>query len=162
MSFNVQAALCFPLGEPLSAFSGRHLMTRRLFLNLLCHGGISGYMARKSGSKVVGTLDLEPGSWDPEPGTQRGYEDQHSLGRAPLAFGIRLARLLLVNCPLILMLVAFLVVPALNLATAISNVLSSLKEVFPAAIGHRCRSSSMGDWSLSGGRLLRVKIPGSS
>ncbi|KAF3511547.1 hypothetical protein F2Q69_00007471 [Brassica cretica] len=32
-------------------------------------GGISGYMARKSGSKVVGTLDLEPGSWDPEPGS---------------------------------------------------------------------------------------------
>ncbi|WZZ35191.1 hypothetical protein YC2023_018592 [Brassica napus] len=50
MSFNVQAALCFPLGEPLSALSGRHSMTRRLFLNLLCHGGISGYMARKSGS----------------------------------------------------------------------------------------------------------------
>ncbi|KAF3488126.1 hypothetical protein F2Q69_00053297 [Brassica cretica] len=31
-------------------------------------GGLSGYMARKSGSKVVGTLDLELGSWDPEPG----------------------------------------------------------------------------------------------
>ncbi|KAF2579760.1 hypothetical protein F2Q68_00004629 [Brassica cretica] len=31
--------------------------------------GISGYMARKSGSKVVGTLDLEPRSWDPEPGS---------------------------------------------------------------------------------------------
>jgi len=31
--------------------------------------GISGYMARKSSSKVVGTLDLEPGSWDPEPGS---------------------------------------------------------------------------------------------
>ncbi|KAF2561960.1 hypothetical protein F2Q70_00017521 [Brassica cretica] len=27
------------------------------------------YMARKSGCKVVGTLDLEPGSWDPEPGS---------------------------------------------------------------------------------------------
>ncbi|KAH0867438.1 hypothetical protein HID58_074460, partial [Brassica napus] len=32
------AALCFPLGEPLSAFSGRHSMTRRLVLNLRCHG----------------------------------------------------------------------------------------------------------------------------
>ncbi|KAF2560761.1 hypothetical protein F2Q70_00017547 [Brassica cretica] len=69
MSFNVQAALCFPWGEPVSAFSGRHSMTGRLFLNLLCHGGISGYMARKSGSKVVGTLDLELGTWDPEPGS---------------------------------------------------------------------------------------------
>ncbi|KAF3541766.1 hypothetical protein F2Q69_00023309 [Brassica cretica] len=70
MSLNVQAGLCFPLGEPLSAFSGRHSMTRRLFLNLLCHGhvdgSISGYMARKSSSKVVRTLDLKPGSWDPE------------------------------------------------------------------------------------------------
>ncbi|KAF3561849.1 hypothetical protein DY000_02016271 [Brassica cretica] len=70
MSLNVQAGLCFPLGEPLSAFSGRHSMTRRLFLNLLCHGHVDGrYMARKSGCKVVGTLDLEPGSWDPEPGS---------------------------------------------------------------------------------------------
>ncbi|KAF3552142.1 hypothetical protein DY000_02006813 [Brassica cretica] len=73
MSFNVQTTLCFLLGEPLSAFSGRHSMTRRLFLTLLCHGradgSISGYMARKSGSKVVGTLDLEPRSWDPEPGS---------------------------------------------------------------------------------------------
>ncbi|KAF3502811.1 hypothetical protein F2Q69_00043073 [Brassica cretica] len=31
--------------------------------------GISGYMARKSGSKVVRTLDPKPGSWDPEPGS---------------------------------------------------------------------------------------------
>lgn len=28
-----------------------------------------GYVARKSGSKVVETLDPEPGSWDPEPGS---------------------------------------------------------------------------------------------
>ncbi|KAF3592049.1 hypothetical protein DY000_02021237 [Brassica cretica] len=42
MSFNVQAALCFPLGEPLSAFSGRHSMTRRLVLNLRCHGHVDG------------------------------------------------------------------------------------------------------------------------
>ncbi|KAH0903434.1 hypothetical protein HID58_042937 [Brassica napus] len=42
MSFNVQAALCFPLGEPLSAFSRRHSMTRRLFLNLPCHGHADG------------------------------------------------------------------------------------------------------------------------
>ncbi|KAH0884008.1 hypothetical protein HID58_060104 [Brassica napus] len=42
MSFNVQAALCFHLGEPLLAFSGRHSMTRRLFLNLLCHGRADG------------------------------------------------------------------------------------------------------------------------
>ncbi|KAF3505583.1 hypothetical protein F2Q69_00005985 [Brassica cretica] len=70
MSFNVQAALCFPLGEPLSALSGRHSMTRRLFLNLLCHGRADGrYMARKGGSKVGRTVDPEPGSWDPEPGS---------------------------------------------------------------------------------------------
>ncbi|KAF3585891.1 hypothetical protein F2Q69_00030630 [Brassica cretica] len=71
--FDPNTALCFPLGEPLSAFSGRHSMTLRLVLNLLCHGhvdgSISGYMARKSGSKVVGTLDPEPGSWVPEPGS---------------------------------------------------------------------------------------------
>ncbi|KAF2570092.1 hypothetical protein F2Q70_00003872 [Brassica cretica] len=73
MPFNVQAAVCFPLGEPLSTVSGHHSMTRRLVLNLLCqghvNGGISGYMARKSGSEVAGTLDPEPGSWDPEPGS---------------------------------------------------------------------------------------------
>ncbi|KAF3542127.1 hypothetical protein F2Q69_00022383 [Brassica cretica] len=46
-------------------------------------GGISGYMARKSGSKVVGTLDPEPGSWDPEPGTQRfGFSFWMNGGRA--------------------------------------------------------------------------------
>ncbi|KAF3590488.1 hypothetical protein DY000_02021834 [Brassica cretica] len=70
MSFNVQAALYFPLGEPLSVFSGRHSMTCPLFLNLLCHGRADGrYMARKSSSRVVGTLDLEPGNWGPEPGS---------------------------------------------------------------------------------------------
>ncbi|KAF3564390.1 hypothetical protein DY000_02015791 [Brassica cretica] len=70
MPFNVQAAVCFPLGEPLSTVSGHHLMTRRLVLNLLCHGHVNGwYMARKSGSEVAGTLDPEPGSWDPEPGS---------------------------------------------------------------------------------------------
>ncbi|KAF3506588.1 hypothetical protein F2Q69_00006328 [Brassica cretica] len=38
MSVNVQAALCFPLGEPLSAFSGSHLVTRCLVLKLPCCG----------------------------------------------------------------------------------------------------------------------------
>ncbi|KAH0899380.1 hypothetical protein HID58_048948, partial [Brassica napus] len=42
MSFHVQSALCFPLGEPLSVFSGRHSMTRRLVLNLLFHGHVDG------------------------------------------------------------------------------------------------------------------------
>ncbi|KAF2559573.1 hypothetical protein F2Q68_00016783 [Brassica cretica] len=40
--FDPNTALCFPLGEPLSAFSGRHSMTRRLVLNLLCHGHVDG------------------------------------------------------------------------------------------------------------------------
>ncbi|KAF2554600.1 hypothetical protein F2Q68_00015261 [Brassica cretica] len=48
------------------------------FLNLICPcfprgrvflRGISGYIARKSGSKVVGTWDPDPGSWDPKPGS---------------------------------------------------------------------------------------------
>ncbi|KAH0885798.1 hypothetical protein HID58_061894, partial [Brassica napus] len=72
------AALCFPLGEPLSVFSGRHLMTRRLVLNLHCHGLVDGrYMARKSGSKrehvfsgFFYSLFFQMSG---------GYEDQHSL-----------------------------------------------------------------------------------
>ncbi|KAF3498043.1 hypothetical protein DY000_02052519 [Brassica cretica] len=63
MPFNVQAALCFPLASWVNALRICPCFSRgRVFLR-----GISGYMARKSGSKVVGTLDPEPGSWDPEP-----------------------------------------------------------------------------------------------
>ncbi|KAL0771599.1 hypothetical protein Bca101_036750 [Brassica carinata] len=105
--------------------------------------GISGYMARKSGSKVVGTLDLEPGSWDPEPGTQSIFSGSFAGGGAavfpalgqgsfrgttPIEFDKYSKALYPPSYQ-----DAFLVVPALNLATAISNVLSSLKEVFPAA-----------------------------
>ncbi|WZZ27668.1 hypothetical protein YC2023_011069 [Brassica napus] len=80
MSFNVQAALCFPLGEPLSAFSRRHSMTRRLFLNLPCHGHADGkvYQGTWPGKTVVrwsepwiwnleaGIRNLEAGTRDPE------------------------------------------------------------------------------------------------
>ncbi|KAG2282783.1 hypothetical protein Bca52824_054003 [Brassica carinata] len=52
------------MGEPHSAFYGRHSMTRRLFLNLLCHRGISGYMARKSGrGRAAVFLALGQGSF---------------------------------------------------------------------------------------------------
>ncbi|KAF3579992.1 hypothetical protein DY000_02030973 [Brassica cretica] len=135
-------------------------------------GGISGYMARKSGSKVVGTLDLEPGSWDPEPGTQRGMRTstpccrvsifsgsfagggaavfpalgQGSFrGTTPIEFDKYSKALYPPSYQ-----VAFLVVPASNLATAISNVLSSLKEVFPAAEHDVSRC-----FSEHGGTLLR-------
>ncbi|KAF3542707.1 hypothetical protein DY000_02007063 [Brassica cretica] len=135
MSFNVQAALCFSLGEPLSAFSGSHLVTRHLVLNLPCCGSCLPwsfikaqiYQGTLRGKAVVRwselafswshwistpckvniqrsrTWDLEPGSWDPEP---RVFPGTPLL--APPTFGIRqswLARLLLVDCPLILMLV---------------------------------------------------------
>ncbi|KAF2597361.1 hypothetical protein F2Q68_00011239 [Brassica cretica] len=87
MSFNVQAALCFPLGEPLSVFSGRHSMTRRLVLNLLLHGHVDGrYMARKSGSKVIGTWKLGSGTWKLEPGTQRNSSSDSSSLEALMAF----------------------------------------------------------------------------
>ena len=44
MSFNFQAVLCFPLGEPLSAFSGCHLMTRSLALSSLVVGKLTGFV----------------------------------------------------------------------------------------------------------------------
>ncbi|KAH0868802.1 hypothetical protein HID58_075824, partial [Brassica napus] len=73
MSFNVQAALCFPLGEPLSAFSGRHSMTRRLVLNLFCHGHVDGtvYQGTWPGNAVVRWSEpwirnLEAGTRNPE------------------------------------------------------------------------------------------------
>ncbi|KAF2559770.1 hypothetical protein F2Q68_00015255 [Brassica cretica] len=55
---------CFPRG--------------RVFLR-----GISGYIARKSSSKVVGTWEPEPGSWDPEPGSWDIYHEDTMMGSHP-------------------------------------------------------------------------------
>ncbi|KAH0898837.1 hypothetical protein HID58_048405, partial [Brassica napus] len=66
------AALCFPMGEPHSAFYGRHSMTRRLFLNLLCHRHREHVF---SGFFYSHLLQMS-----------RGYEDQHSLMRQSGSF----------------------------------------------------------------------------
>ncbi|KAH0858855.1 hypothetical protein HID58_087116 [Brassica napus] len=70
-----RAALCPHLGEPLSAFSGRQFIIRRLFLNLLCHGHGTwpGKEVREHvflGFFYSHLLQMS-----------RGYEDQHSLMR---------------------------------------------------------------------------------
>ncbi|WZZ70549.1 hypothetical protein YC2023_081919 [Brassica napus] len=56
------AALCFPLGEPLSAFSGRHSMTRRLVLNLRCHGHVDGieFLRPQAGHRPLDPRWKEP------------------------------------------------------------------------------------------------------
>ncbi|KAH0898708.1 hypothetical protein HID58_048276 [Brassica napus] len=103
MSFNVQAAPCFPMGEPLSAFSGRHSMTRRLFLNLLCHGHVDGkvYQGTWPGKAVVRWSEpwirnLEAGIRNLEPRGGRaavfpalGHVFRGTPLLAPPAFGIR-------------------------------------------------------------------------
>ncbi|KAH0892944.1 LOW QUALITY PROTEIN: hypothetical protein HID58_055373, partial [Brassica napus] len=70
------AALCFPLGEPLSAFSGRHSMTHRLVLNLLCHRHV--YQGTWPG-KAVREHVLSGFFYSHLLQMSRGYEDQHSL-----------------------------------------------------------------------------------
>ncbi|KAH0898840.1 hypothetical protein HID58_048408 [Brassica napus] len=138
MSFNVQAALCFPLGEPLSALSGRHSMTRRLFLNLLCHGRADG----RGGAAVFPALGL--GSFR---GTTPVEFDKYSKALYPPSYQYFQELLLW-----LLHLLQFVkvvnpagrypepvgtsrdsyVIPTLNLATDVSMVLSSRGEVFPA------------------------------
>ncbi|KAF2604737.1 hypothetical protein F2Q70_00027067 [Brassica cretica] len=59
MSFNFQAVLCFPLGEPLSAFSGCHLMTRSLALSSLVVG------------EQPKTRNMRSETWKLEAGTQK-------------------------------------------------------------------------------------------
>ncbi|KAF3557683.1 hypothetical protein F2Q69_00015730 [Brassica cretica] len=59
MSFNFQAVLCFPLGEPLSVFSGCHLMTRSLALSSLVVG------------EQPKTRNMRSETWKLEAGTQK-------------------------------------------------------------------------------------------
>ncbi|KAF2579389.1 hypothetical protein F2Q68_00004567 [Brassica cretica] len=82
MSFNVQAALCFPLAPWVNAKLICPCFPRRRVLLI----GISGYMARKSGSKVVGTLDPEPGSWDLGSGTWKLKPGTQSISIFPGSF----------------------------------------------------------------------------
>ncbi|KAF3507021.1 hypothetical protein F2Q69_00005973 [Brassica cretica] len=82
MSFNVQAALCFPLAPWVNAKLICPCFPRRRVLLI----GISGYMARKSGSKVVGTLDPEPGSWNLGSGTWKLKPGTQSISIFPGSF----------------------------------------------------------------------------